>query len=360
MQEKSMWDWSGKLFHNELVSMTDSERKRIVYLFIDKTKKTALKECMVPGSHEGKIAEGHAIQEAVMHRITKNSVVWAFAVHPISDQRAFPEEIGIRHATTGYFTCLKHEALFRPVETSVPDFDNEQHKLLLAYKALLKVTWRNKLLRLAWEATAEEDSKSDMPKFMARQHYQMEEGIRFYKEIVETMLGIAKGSNKNQLPDRIVHEVYRIPSESAAVAASCWSNGLGWRVFPPKDDRLVIERIPQWGCTVYPLQKEHIIIHHYPMKDYKLIRTQTHHLRKSTGTVLQRKMSQDLLKHFEDMVIIKEIWGSFTDEKRQTITAYFEAIGGSIGIHSWEAPVAEIPRGKKLRLVNLFNGIVKE
>ena len=360
MQEGSIWDWSGKLFHNELVSMPENERKRIHYLFLDKTKRSALKECLVPGTHSGKIAEGHAIQEAVMDRFSRDSMVWAFAVHPVTDSRAFPDETSIGHAGTGYFTCEGHEQLFSPVEKDRPDFSNDEHKTLLAYKALLKATWRNKLLRLAWEATAEEDTKSDLPKFMIRQHQQMEEGTRFYKEIAEKMLGISVGSNKDQFPDRIMHEIFLIPSQEPAVAACCWSNGLGWKVFPPIDGNQVIQRIPQWGCTVYPLETEHIVILHCPVMDYRLIRKQTQHLRKAADTVLQRRMSQDLLKHFEDIVIAPKVWDSFADEKREAITAYFKATTRDIGIHSWEAPVEEIPKGKKLRLVNLFGETAKD
>ena len=50
-----------------------------------------------------------------------------------------PALIHRNHALTEYFSCLKHDNLFGPVEIpNEPDFGNEHHLNLLAYKALPK------------------------------------------------------------------------------------------------------------------------------------------------------------------------------------------------------------------------------
>ena len=348
------------MFRNELVNMPENEQKRISQIIVDKTKRSALQECLVPGKHSSKLVEGHNIQDAIMRKLTESSDVMSFAVYPIHSQRKFPEKTPISHATTGYFTCHEHEKMFVDVENQPPDFNNKEHCLLLAYKALLKVTWENMILRIAWEATEAEDQDSDMPNFMVRQFREMEDGVRYYKHIAEVMLSISEHpSPYDSTPDILDHLIFNVPSNSPTVAASCWSNGLSWKMIPTPSGPPIIQRIPQWGCTVYPLEKQHIVVYHYPLLDKRPFVQHTRPLQKAEGTILQRKVSQDLLKHFEEIVISPEIWESFGDAKRNAIEEFFQATAGDQGYHSPFSPRVKPPTGKRLRLVNLFNGIQK-
>lgn len=358
--ENGLPRWYGKMFRNELVNMPENEQRRILQVIVDKTKRIALQECLVPGKHGGEIVEGHNIQDAVMRKLTQSADVMSFAVYPVYPGRKYPEITPISHATTGYFTCYEHEKMFADVESQVPDFNNRKHCLLLAYKALLKVTWENTTLRIAWEAMEAEDSQSDMPNFMVRQLREMEDGVRYYKHIAEIMLRISEHpSPYDSPPDTLDHLVIKVPSNLPTVAASCWSNGLGWKVIPTPYGSPIIQRIPQWGCTVYPFEKQHIIVYHYPLLDKRPFLKHTRSLQRIEGTILQRKVSQDLLKHFEEIVISPEIWESFGDGKRKAIEEFFRATVSNQGCYSPLAPVRKPPTGKRLRLVNLFNGIPK-
>ena len=358
INESGLPRWFGKMFRNELVNMPENEQRRISQIMVDMTKRGALQECLVPGNHGGKIVEGHNIQDAVMRKLTQGPEVMSFSIYPIHPERKFPDNTPISHATTGYFTCCEHEKMFEDVENQVPDFNNKRHCLLLAYKALLKVTWENMTLRIAWEAMEAEDPQSDMPNFMVDRHRKMEDGVRYYKHIAETMLGISQHpSPYDSVPDTLDHLVLKVPSNTPAIAGSCWSDGIGWKLVPTPYGFPKIQRIPQWGCTVYPLEKQHMIVYHYPLLDKRPFTKHTRPLQKVEGTILQRKVSQDLLRHFEEIVISPEIWESFSDEKKNAIEEFFKATVSNQGYHSPLSPALKPPSGKRLRLVNLFNGI---
>ena len=278
--------------------------------------------------------EGHNIQAAVMRGLTSRTTIMSFAGFPIALKRQFPEEVEIRHAMTGHFTCRKHEELFAAVETNIPDFDNEDHLLLLAYKALLKGTWDAKLVRAAWSAMEAEDSESDMPNYMVRLHKEMEEGVRYYKYLAEKMLGIAEHPSPYEgVPNVLKHIVVRVPSRIPTIAASAWTDGLGFRVTPTPNGP-IIERIAQWGCTVYPMEKEHVLVYDFPVSDEWTISNRTRSIRLAKDTVLQRKVSQQLLGRIEDIVISPEVWESFTEDKRSAIRDYFVATMPDMGIHT--------------------------
>ena len=353
--------WFGNKFHNELIEMPENEQKRIINIFTAGTKRTALKECQIPGNCEGKIVEAHDIQDAVMRRLTKGSDVMTFVHRPLNDSNMkAPSKAPINHAMTGFFSCKKHEQLFFEIEQSDPDFNNGRHLLLFAYKAIIKQMWDTKSLRNAFEMQAEADPKSDFPDYMVWRHMQMEAGIKYCKDIAEEMLGIAE---RPPIYDRetetIEHFIIKVPTERPAVAASCWTNGLRFKRHPPdRFDRIFIEKIGQWGCTVYPTEKEHIVIYHYPSADERIVRRCTWLLRQASDAVtLQRRVSRDLLEHMEGIVLSPEAWTSFADDKKAAITDYFRSTLPDMDITVPDAP--RIPpvdtwHAKRLRLVNIF------
>lgn len=353
--------WFGNQFHNELIEMPENEQKRIINILIDRTKRTSLKECQVPGGCEGKIVEGHDIQDAVMRRLTKGSDVMAFANRPLNaTNMKNPSKAPISHAMTGFFTCKKHEQLFFAIEQSAPDFNNGRHLLLFAYKAIIKQMWDTKNLRNAFEKQAEADPKSDFPDYMIWRHMQMEAGIKYCKDIAEEMLGIAEQPPiYDREPETIKHFVITVPTVRPAVAASCWTNGLRFKMHPPdRLDRTFIEKIGQWGCTVYPTAKEHIVIFHYPSADERIVRRGTWQLRQAPDTVtLQRRLTRDLLGSMEGIVLSPEVWKSFTEGKKAAITDYFRSTLPDMDITVPDAPPIPPVDGwhaKHLRLVNIF------
>ncbi len=350
--------WWGKQFHNELVTMPESEQKRILQILTAKTKRTALKQCLVPGEHGGPTVEGHDVQRAVMRRWTEKPYVMAFSQNPLVDDMRFPDEVPINHALTGYFTCRNHEGLFSDVERCVPEFENERHLILLAYKALLKAMWDIKVQLAAFESMEKADPKSDFPNYMVRLCRKKESGIGYYKRLTEVMLGIAQQpSPYDEEPDVIKHFVVPVPSRRPSIAVSSWTNGLRWWVERGLDD-IVVEKIGQWGCTVYPLQNEHILIYHFPSADESIIRKATWHVRNADAETLQRRVSCDLLGRMEGIVVYPEVWEAYTDERKDAIKDYFRSTMPRTDLSFPDAPPVlpvENWHSKRLRLVNLFD-----
>ena len=351
--------WLGKQLHNELVKMPYGEKRRISQILTEKTKRTALKECQVTGNHEGKIVEGHSIQEAVIRELTPNHEVFTFNDIPLAINRFrhFPHKISFRHALTGYFTCEEHEKLFFDVENHQPDFTNEWHLDLLAYKALIRVLWETKLVKGAWSAVAVEDDKSDMPDFQLKLFTDMERALSQMKQAVEAKMGLTDNpSAPRTLSNVLTHHVVRVPSKVKSLAISTWSNGLARRAFlTPYGPGTEI--IPQWGCTVYPLEREHVVIFHYFAHNQRAFSRQMARVRTAESTaILQRRITQILLGRFEDVVIAPTVWESFPERRWTAIRDYFMATMPNVGLDfpgPKGKPVEKWDRRRR-RLINLF------
>ena len=351
--------WFGKQFHNELVNMPFGEQRRIIEILTQKTKRTALKECLVLGNHKGRIIKGHSVQEAVMCRLALNSKVIAFSSVPIMTNRSrqFPCKTPISQALTGFFTCKEHEELFFEVERQQPDFKNERHLDLLAYKGLVKALWDKKLLKDAWSAVAAEDDESDMPDFQVRLFTEMERGLGDLKQLAEIKLRLlgAQPSGKKTVSD-LTHHIVRVPSERRSFAMSSWSNGLVRKTTPTPYGPVHI-LIPQWGCTVYPLEKEHIVMFHYFSRDRSQFSQTMKSIRTAkTPAILQRRITQLLLSRFEDLVMSPKVWESFPEQRRNAICDYFRVTTPDIGIESPIIPLKPFEEWgrRRRRLVNLF------
>ncbi len=352
-------EWFGRKFHNELGNMPDNEQRRIMQILTQKTKRTAIRKCLAPGGCKRKAVEGHTVPRSVLRSMTQGTTVMTFAKQPVVvEPYSPPTEQPISHTLTGYFACEKHENLFAPIEKEIPDFNNPVHLSLLAYKPLLKAMLDKQVLRVAFEAQAQEDTKSDFPAYMVHLCTMMEYGIGYYKHRAEQALGIATPHPEYDAePDELLHRVIRVPSKRRAVAVSGWSNGLRSSVTPSPDGG-TIELISQAGCTVYPLENEHVVVYHYTAGDEAGIRKSNWHLYNATGETLQRRISQDILRHCEEIVIPVEAWSDFSEEKKQAICDYFMATAPDNGLYIPDAPTVtpvEQWHAKRLRLVNLFN-----
>lgn len=359
MELNERFPWYGKELHNELPNLPYSEQRRINQIFTEKTKRTAYQKCLVPdGKCGGKVVEGHSVPRSVMRKMTAGAYTISFARQPLGGKGyVLPSKEPINHALTGYFTCEKHEDLFAPIEKEIPDFDNPRHLDLIAYKALLRAMWSKQLLRVAWEYLAKEDPKSDLLAYMVHLHIQMEMGVGYYKHIAEQALGIAVHPSvyDDEPQDCLYHKAIRVPSKQSAVAVCAWSNGLRYEYEPQNP---IVMKISQAGCTVYPLGNEHVVVYHYTATDESGVRKANWPLYKASGTLLQQRISHDILRYCEEIVISPEVWQDFSEEKRQAITDYFMATPPYSGLHSPDAP-AVTPvdnwHSKRLRLVNLFD-----
>lgn len=343
--------------HNAFVDLPENEQKRIIQKMTDLTKINAYKECLVPGAHSGKIVEGHVIQKAVQRRLTHTNDVVSIVKRPMialrsgSPSSTFFVPTSLNHAVTGYFTCEKHEAEFRPIEQGEPDFSNPIHNTLFAYKGVLFQAWVNKAMKRMWEAMASEDPRSDLPQFFCKWHDRMENELEYYKTRIEADIGISTTIKGDGNGSRFVHHaVFEISTESPIIAVSEWERGnrQGGRINP--------------GITVYPTDDKHIVAIHYLAEEKERMRRYLWPLEEVTEVVLQRRISRYILGDYENVVISPDVWDSWAQEKQTALKDYFLETMPDVGLEFEDRPGA--PRNtspgdtwhsKRLRLINFFS-----
>ena len=141
-----------------------------------------------------------------------------------------------------------------------------------------------------------------------------------------------------------------------SLAVSTWSNGLAYRRYPTGYGP-VTEVTPQWGCTVYPLEREHVVIFHYFAQNQRAFNRQMDPIRNAeSAAILQRRITQLLLGRFEDVVIAPAVWESFPERRRTAIRDYFLTSMPNLGLDfpgPQGKPIEEWDRRRR-RLVNLF------
>ena len=342
----------GNILPNAFANIPEKEKRRILQRMTDITKIRSYKECLVSGTHEGKIVEGHVIQKAVQRRLTNTSDVISIVKRPM----IFPEAPNffvptpLSHAVTGYFTCEKHEADFNPIEQRAPDFDNPWHNALFAYKGVLFQCWVNKAMKRMWETMADEDPQSALPRYFSDFHDRMEHDITHYKERIEAAIVLGKaGQLTGDSSDPLLHAVFYVPTEQAIIAASEWERGnrQNGRINP--------------GITVYPRDDTHVVVIHYIAEEENQIRKYLWPLERSTEIVLQRRISRYILKDYENVIISPAVWESWSPEKQATLKDYFTQTMPDVGLAFGDRPGSPLNtnpddswHAKRLRLIDLF------
>ena len=213
------------------------------------------------------------------------------------------------------------------------------------------------MLKRAWSAEAAADDKSDMPDFQVKLFTEMEKGLSVLKQDVENKLGLVSSDRPPiSLGKNLKHYIVKVPCTVPSIAMSSWSNGLAYRCFPTPNG-LLTEIIPQWGCTVYPVEKEHVVVFHYFLRDKRTFTRTIGPLRNAeTSVILQRRVTQLLLGRFEDLVIAPNVWEAFPERRQQAIRDYFLTTIPELGLESAVPPAKPFSEWDRRhrRLVNLF------
>ncbi len=315
----------------------------------------ANRECIIPGQHKGPVVEGHTVQRALMKSrgfCNESGEVMSFKGGKMKpfERPQTPSRIHCNHALTEYFSCEKHDGIFQQIELpNEPDFRNERHLNLFAYKAILGELKKEENLLRGYEAVTGLDEAYD---YMMEGTKNNLTGKIEAKEIIERQIGL-----RFAVPDgkRICHRVAYIPSDKPMVAASAWCGGAKFVVEYSKQS---IWQAAMWGCTVYPRQDDHVIVYHYLNKDRHLVLPELEFLREKNSRKLQRAVSADLLDLNEAVVISQPGWEELSGRQRKAITKCYHSGLGQ------QAPLVpakvQLPKpfkewsDRRKNLVNLF------
>lgn len=348
-------------FNNAFVRMQHGEKQRILQEAKNWTKRKAYQECLMPGTHSETLSEGHTVQEAVMRQngmCDEDGNVRSFIDLPMDLRQSKPKPVllHVNHAGTGYFSCSDHEPIFREIELPrVPDFDDQRHLTLFAYKAILGGLWLEKLLLNSQIRQAELSPDSTFPTYMCDAHAVRVYGKEFCKNVAEKQLELnPPPSAHDNESNEFGHKVFVVPSPKPMVAVSGWC--AGERFLHPHGTNELIH-LPLWGCSIYPRSNDHVVMYHYLKTDEAAIIRNTRFSNYTDERRLQSALSRDILQHLEAVIISAPGWNEFTPEQQEGIRDFFMSTPDSMGL---EFPDVEKPKpvdewhSKDLRMVNLF------
>ena len=312
-----------------------NETIRIQQKFADYLKPENYQKCLVRGCQSTDYARGHLIPRSVLRRLAHNGRVLLFAAEDHSIYRSpgamplsnVPISVGYKKGTTGYFTCKEHEKIFWEIERQGPDFKNERHLLILAYKAALHTTWNLSLLKNAHESMLREIPNRSTP-----HHYLAYLAVAFgetlktmlkYKDAVENCLKPESCTvHKSSISPSIEHRVKFVKSKPA-IAVSQWLCSPKERFIRESSTDYLISPIVNRGMTVQPVDGGHMVVSHYLSEDKELVREFTKGIFSHSGKTLKRNLSAYLLKHYQYIAISPSAWAEFTPKKQLAIKQYW-------------------------------------
>lgn len=267
-----------------------------------------------------------------------------------------PVQLHLNHALTEFFSCEKHDSIFREVEIpNEPDFGNERHLNLLAYKAILGEVKKEENLLHGYRAASEMLPKDEVWATLLKTTEVRLEGKMEAKEIIERQIGLLPSRGASKF---IKHRTKEIPSAQPMVAASAWCSGEKLIIDDIKRTR---KPIAMWGCTVYPTQSEHVIIYHYLNEDADKVLPELRFLMQRDPKNLRRSVSADMLLMLESMIISAPGWATFPGRQKKAIIRCFHSTIPE------ESPILfpgmtppkpfEEWRPRQKKLVNLFEAV---
>ena len=244
--------------------------------------------------------------------------------------------------------------MFQPVEIpNEPDFGNDHHLNLLAYKAILGEVKKEENLLHGFTTALEMMPTDEAWAKMVESLEVRLAGKMAAKEIIEKQIGLLPSNGPGKL---IKHRTAEIPSLQPMVAASGWCGG----------EKLVVDHIERtiqpmamWGCTVYPTRSRHVITYHYLDEDAGKVLPELRFLRQKDPKNIQRSVSADLLLLMESIVVAAPGWETFSGRQRKAISRCFHstiAEESPIWFLGMEPPkpFRDWKPGRK-KLVNLFD-----
>lgn len=142
-------------------------REQVRSMFLDETDPAKLKECQVSGGCPNQAVRGHLIPRCYMRRLPGNSlemrVFTGYRFGAGRSPKSFPIEVHAGAATTAFFTCQEHEALFYIADeiSQITIKPNQKTLNAMCYRNLIHQRWQEKL----WAQASENvDTKHRMPK----------------------------------------------------------------------------------------------------------------------------------------------------------------------------------------------------
>ena len=260
-----------------------------------------------------KKVKGHSIQRALLSKflaenghviMLKNDKFMKLVNGQMPELSASAKLVGVRQATTGYFTCSEHDRIFEPIERGNLDLNRNSHLFLFALRAIAYQTWRVKTVRNAWSCSIKENDS--VPDVAVANFEIFSNALQRVDKILRLMTGWYNGERY----ERIKHKVLQL--KASPTLAVC-----DWSAF---GDPSYLD----YGLTVLPINASHTTaIIHYFEKDTDKLRDSLGHLLAATKQKRKHILSRVIIEDFENVTLSPRVWNQFNPEKQQRIQKQF-------------------------------------
>ena len=345
-------------------NLPENEKRRHIQEIIDRSKRRNYKKCLVEGEHDGKIVKGHLIPKSWFGKIAKDDHVYVFATHSANLNDLYSDywDVGvpklehINNALVRYFTCEKHEKDFFTVDSTEPDCSAPKVLNLMAYKALIGQFWLENLMWHAYRELSAGSPSDEVFRLQKRLFLQNVIGLRHYKKQIERCLDPDSCRRcKGRSCKLVAHEVITLRGEPS-VAVSGFSSGVRSVVRPLERE---VGHIANWGMTVLPNDKGHVVIFHYFPDERDLIGDDFEIISRLQGRKRESAISQGILQYFENIAISPDMWEQIGKRRKSIQKMFGETMpdvgfGSSEQIRKWEdrrlGPKVPIPNPNQINL----------
>ena len=290
----------------------DKIREQVRSAFLDETAPDKLKECQVADGCSNPAVQGHLIPRGYMRRLPGDSLeMRVFTKYRFSAGRApesFPMSAHAGVATSAFFTCQKHEALFYNADeiSNITIKPNQKTLNAMCYRNLIHQRWQEKL----WAQASENvDAKCGMPKQRAIARILRADAPRLLplqRELERCLLNPNPHICSYDKCRTIEHMVWVAdgpPVLAAAqfrIGANCDRDGL-------------------WGMTLIPMENGSALCLHFPKylgtKPLEMAFEGTTNVKRMHG----RTITRAILSCCMNVVFSKESWESLAEEERGAV-----------------------------------------
>lgn len=303
--------------------MKQKETQNALISYAFRIQKSDFKKCIAPeglGTCYRETIRAHSIQNRqILDALQRDGhvVMLKVTLDGPSNVRFGFEHIGRNNATTFTGLCNYHDSkIFKPIEESTIDTDDEYHLFLLAYRAATKQTHAS--INSAYQAELLTKKKKDLGLLPVNELTDEEKQVYLLSiSSHKTYLYKVKYDKAflSHEYDRVCHNVIVIPSSEPKIAV----NSL---LTPRKKlhNESAIERI---ALNIFPRDNETIAIFSYLREDKDFIYPHVSEILGSSDQERQYLLSKFILQYCENFVISPSHFEILSENSRNAMIKFY-------------------------------------
>ena len=290
------------------------EREKLILenALMEATRRNQYRQCQVSTECSDPAVKGHLVPISYMKRLLGFSgqlmVFTKYRFGRLPPQ--LPMQEGVHYATTGYFTCKRHDDLFQSAD-GVADVDympDRRTLNLICYRNVLHTRWWQELWAQAAETVDDQYNKPIQRGIAPVLRKYSQELVRTQYKLEECVLDTNDHVSTPERCHSIEHLVF--VSEGPPVLAAAQ---FGVSEFDS-------DTLGQWGLTLIPGTTSNAICLHYAKEAaIRAIDMALPSISKGHSTLSGREISRALLKFCSNIVFSKASWSKLTQKEQETV-----------------------------------------